>query len=647
MSILTASDLAMHFGAQDVFSGVSLAVARGDRVALVGANGAGKTTLLRILAGLEVPSQGEVHTARGLRLGYLPQRPEFTGEARLYDEMLGVFGDLLAQQEELRRLEAAMADPARHDDALARYGELQARFEAAGGYEYEHRIRHTLLSLGFREADFGEPLARLSGGQRTRALLAKLILSAPDLLLLDEPTNHLDMSAIEWLEETLSSWPGSVIVVAHDRRFLDVVVNRVWELAFGRLEEYPGNYSKYVELRAERRARRLAEYQAQQEEIARKEEFIRRNIAGQRSREAKGRLKRLERLERLEHPPEERKLHLALQAGERAGETVIRTRNLVVGYDDEAAGGERRLFSSPDLCLRRGERAALLGPNGSGKTTFLRTLLGEIPPLEGESHLGYNVRVGYFAQTQEGLTPDRTVLDEVLATKDLLLGEARKYLARFLFTGDDVFKPIRLLSGGERARVALAKLTLQGANLLLLDEPTNHLDIPAQEALQAVLEAYGGTILFVTHDRWLVDALATQVWVVEGDRLQVYSGGYREYLEARAQAAASKAARPKAAPAREQPSAEERAAARERARAAKAAAALEEEIAALEGRLSALEAEIGQASLKQDLEKLRTLGAEYAAVNAELERRLEEWSSQLSAMGERPALGGRPVRAGG
>jgi len=638
MSILTASDLAMHFGAQEVFAGVSLAVARGDRVALVGANGAGKTTLLRILAGLEVPSQGQVHTARGLRLGYLPQSPEFTGQARLYDEMLGVFQDLLAQQEELRRLEAAMADPLRRDDALARYGELQARFEAAGGYEYEHRIRHTLQSLGFREADFAQPLALLSGGQRTRALLAKLILSSPDLLLLDEPTNHLDVSAIEWLEETLVSWPGSVIVVAHDRRFLDVVANRVWELSLGHFEEYPGNYSKYVELRAERQARRLAEYQAQQEEIARQEEFIRRNIAGQRTREAKGRLKRLERMERLERPMEEKRLHLALQASDRTGETVIRTRNLVVGYEDEAAGGGRRLFSSPDLRLRRGERAALLGPNGSGKTTFLRTLLGEIPPLEGESHLGYNVRLGYFAQAQEGLNPDRTVLDEILATKDMLLGEARKYLARFLFTGDDVFKPIRSLSGGERARVALAKLTLQGANLLLLDEPTNHLDIPAQEALQAVLEAYGGTILFVTHDRWLVDALATQVWVLEGERLQVYPGGYREYLGARAQAAAARAARPKPpAPTRAQPSAEEREAARQRARAAKAAAALEEEITALEGRLGALQDEISQAGLQQDLERLRTLSAEYSALNAQLEQRLEEWSAQLSAVGDQPA----------
>ena len=624
MSVLTASGLAMHFGAQDIFAEVSLAVAHGDRIALVGANGAGKTTLLRILAGLETPSAGSVHVARGLRIGYLPQRPEFTGQTRLYDELLGVFDDLRAQQEELRRLEAAMADPATRDDALARYGDLQLRFELAGGYEYEERIKRVLLNLGFARDDFQQPLALLSGGQRTRALLAKLILSAPDLLLLDEPTNHLDLEAMEWLEETLVSWPGSVIVVAHDRRFLDVVANRVWELSFGALEEYPGNYSRYLELREERRARRLAEYEAQQEEIAKTEEFIRRNMAGQRTREAKGRLRRLERLERLERPREEKALRLRLQAGERSGEAVIRTRNLVVGYDDDAPGGGRRLFASPDLRLGRGERAALLGPNGSGKTTFLRTLLGQIPPLQGEAILGYNVRIGYFAQTQEGLDPERSVLEEILASRNLPLAEARNFLGRFLFSGDDVFKPISALSGGERARVALAKLTFEGANLLLLDEPTNHLDIPAQEALQQVLEQFGGTILFVSHDRWLVNALATQVWVVERDQLRVYPGGYGEYLAVRQQAAAQEKAAPKAtqAPRPKGSTPEER----EQARRKRQITALEEEISALEARLQVLREQVSQASLLQDPERVRVLGLEYAQVEAELEGRVAAWT---------------------
>ena len=637
MSVLTASGLAMHYGDQDVFADVSVAVARGDRIALVGANGAGKTTLLRILAGLETPSQGQVQIARGLRIGYLPQQPELTGRARLYDETLGVFQELRAQQEELRRLEAAMADPATHQAALARYGDLQLRFELAGGYEYEQRTRRVLVSLGFSERDLAQPLALLSGGQRTRALLARLLLSAPDLLLLDEPTNHLDLAAMEWLEETLTSWPGSLIVVAHDRRFLDVVANRIWELSQGRLEAYPGNYSRYVALRAERQARRAQEYQAQQAHIARTEEFIRRNIAGQRAKEAKGRQKRLERLERLERPQEEKVLRLHLEPVERAGDTVIHTRNLVVGYDDDAPGGGRRLFSSPDLHLRRGERAALLGPNGSGKTTFLRTLLGEIPPLHGQASLGYGVRVAYFAQAQERLRPERTVLEEILATKDLLVGQARNFLGRFLFSGDDVFKPIAKLSGGERARVALARLTLEGANLLLLDEPTNHLDIPSQEALQAVLERFGGPILFVTHDRWLVHALATQVWVVERERLQVYPHGYAEYLEAREQAAARVAPPAAPRPTRPAPAAETRR--RERARQAQRILALEEEIATLEARLQALQQEISQASLGQDLERVRALSAEYAAANDRLAERMQAWETASAQSQEQP-MGG-------
>ena len=631
MSILTATGLAMHFGAQDIFADISLSVARGDRVALVGANGTGKTTLLRILAGAETPSAGTVHMARGLRLGYLPQRPELMGDARLYDEMLGTFAHLQAQQEELRRLEAAMADPAAREEALARYGDLQHKFEAAGGYDYEERIRRTLINLGFREADFAMPLSLLSGGQRTRALLAKLLLSEPDLLLLDEPTNHLDMSAVEWLEETLTSWPGSLIIVAHDRRFLDVVATRVWELARGRVEEFPGNYSKYVQLREERRARQLAEYEAQQEEIAKTEEFIRRNMAGQRSREAKGRLKRLERVERLERPRDDRTLHLKLQTADRAGETTIYTRNLVVGYDDDAPGGGRRLFSSPDLRLRRGERAALVGPNGSGKTTFLKTLLGQVPPLQGEAHLGYNVRIGYFAQAQEGLRPERTVLEEILDCKNLPLAEARDFCARFLFTGDDALKPVAALSGGERARVALARLTLQGANLLLLDEPTNHLDIPSQEALQDVLEDFNGTILFVSHDRWLIDALATQMWMVEpvGERLVVYPGGYSEYLAAReARRAAEKAAPKDKAQAEERrrgPTPEERAA-RQRQRQEKAIAALEEEISALEARLQGLQEAISGASVRGELERVRALSDEYAQLDGTLHERMRAWT---------------------
>ncbi|MGB9879833.1 MAG: ABC-F family ATP-binding cassette domain-containing protein, partial [Anaerolineae bacterium] len=375
-----------------------------------------------------------------------------------------------------------------------------------------------------RETDFEQPVALLSGGQKTRAQLAKLLLSNPNLLLLDEPTNHLDLQATQWLEEYLSQWKGSLVVVAHDRYFLDKVANRVWEMSFGALEEYPGNYSHYMAVRAERYRQRQAEYEAQKEYIARAEEFIRRYKAGQRSREARSREKRLQHLERLEQPRQQKTMKFALTSKVRGGNNVLTIQGLEVGYDHP-------LIRCPDLLLLRRQRVALLGPNGCGKTTFLKTILGEVPPLAGEVKIGANVQVAYLAQGHENLHEENTVLEEILRVKDLPVEMARGYLGRFLFSGDDVFKRIANLSGGERSRVALAMLALQGANFLLLDEPTNQLDIPSQELLEQVLQNFEGTILFVSHDRYFIDALATQLWVVEKGTLRVYAGNYTAYLE--------------------------------------------------------------------------------------------------------------------
>jgi ATP-binding cassette subfamily F protein 3 len=648
MSILTASDLAKSYGAQDVFWDVSLQIGWGDKVALIGPNGHGKSTLLRLLAGLDTPTAGRVHRARGLRIGWLPQHPDLPGEGTLYDEMLTVFADLQAQQAELRELERAMADPARREGALARYGQAQTRFEMAGGYTYESRIRRVLGGLGFREEEHQFPILRLSGGQKTRALLARLLLEEPDLLLLDEPTNYLDLDALEWLEGYLIEWLGSLVVVAHDRYFLDKVVSRVWELAFGRLEEYPGNYSRYVELRAERMARRLTEYQAQQEHIQRTEEFIRRYKAGQRHREAHGRQKRLDRLERLERPRELQTMRLSMPVAPRSGDMVLATSELVVGHRTD--DGDLRLCSCPDLDLRRGERAALIGPNASGKTTLVRTILGHLPPLAGEVRLGASLRVGYLPQAvgDDGLDPKRTILDEILDVENLPLEKARGFLGRFLFSGDEVFKPIGDLSGGERMRVALAKLTLTKPNFLVLDEPTTHLDIASQEVLQEVLSEFDGTILFVSHDRYLIEALATQVWAiegpalsracpeqsrgVEGGTLHVHRGKYSEYIAERAKREKSgergEPALSKIEGSRdreEKRQGEERLERRERERRAQRMAELEDAIAGLENRLAALAGELTAASAAQDVARLTGLGTEYAQVEEELRRLVAEW----------------------
>lgn len=624
MSIVVAEDLAKYFGAQDIFSGISIQIHHGDKIALVGANGVGKTTLLRIIAGLEAPSSGRLSMAKTLRTGYLSQRADVQAGGTLYEQMAEVFADLRVQQEQLHQLEQEMADPGRRGKAMVRYGEALQLFELAGGYTYEQKIKRVLMGLGFAEADFEKPLALLSGGQRTRAQLAQLLLLNPDLLLLDEPTNHLDLHATEWLEEYLGQWKGSLMVVAHDRYFLDRVANRVWEMSFGALEQFRGNYSHYVEVRAERQNTRQAEFEAQREYIARTEEFVRRYKAGQRSREARGREQRLGRVKRLEPRRQHKAIQFQLSSKVRGGNNVLATRRLRVGYD-------RPLIDCPDLLLLRGERAALLGPNGCGKTSFLKTIVGEIPTLAGEVKVGTNVEVAYFAQGHEDLREQSTVLEQILEVKDLPIEKARGFLGRFLFSGDDAFKPIFNLSGGERGRVALAVLALQGANFLLLDEPTNHLDMQSQELLEQVLQDFDGTLLFVSHDRYFIDALATQVWVVEDGRLQVYSGNYSAYVE---QLRADKEVPP---PAR-RPRAGRRQAQQDVQRAEKMArqlearqADLEAEIQQLETRLSALTRQLELASRAERVDQVYDLGREYADVQEQLERCLDEWAGASPA----------------
>ena len=530
MSILTATNLAKSFGANDIFSDVSLSIPQHARIGLVGANGVGKTTLLRILLGEESPSEGQVHCAQGLRVGYLPQEAIQTTERTLWQECLLPFEHLIKLQSDLAHLADEMSRETDDPTLLEKYGNLQAKFERQEGYTFETRIRQVLSGLGFTALDYGRPLIQFSGGERTRAVLARLLLSEPDLLLLDEPTNHLDIQAIEWLEEYLKNYSGGVVLVSHDRYFLDHVISQIWEMT-PTIEEYRGNYSAYVKQREERYQRRMEEYEAQQGFIAKEEDYIRRNIAGQNTRQAKGRLKRLERLlaeARLTPPMKNRQFKFKMASSGRSGELVLRTHELEVGYHDDL----EVLFKVPDLTLKRGECAAIIGPNGAGKTTFLKTILDQIRPLTGETELGASLQIGYFSQAHDGLHPELTLMEEIQSLAPRMHpAEMRDYLARFLFTSDDVFQLVNTLSGGEQSRLALACLVLQGANLLLLDEPTNHLDLPSQEMLQRNLNEYTGTILLVSHDRYLVDAVATQIWEVDpqNKRLIVFPGTYSQY----------------------------------------------------------------------------------------------------------------------
>jgi ATP-binding cassette subfamily F protein 3 len=631
MPLIVGSSLARSFGANEIFNGVTVSVPHGARIALVGPNGAGKTTLLNILAGLDSPTAGQVHRARGLRIGYLPQESHdaLSGRSTIWEAMLAAFADLREQEIRLRELERQLADGA-SDSLLEEYGHLQAAFEQGGGYLYEARIRQVLDGLGFGEADDHRPAEQLSGGQRTRALLARLLLEEPDVLILDEPTNHLDIDAIEWLERWLKGFSGALIMVSHDRYFMDTLADRVWELVFGNLQEYPGNYSQYVVLREARYEQMAAEYEAQQEYIKKTEDFIQRYIAGQRGGQAKGRRRLLERFLRdqaIDRPREHRTMRLALRAARRSGDRVLMTRHLAVGYSDAPAP----LFYAPDIMLFRGECAALMGPNGVGKTTFIKTILGDLPPLAGEVILGANVEVGYFAQAHRGLNTDKTVLQEIMDTGNMTISQAHSYLGPYLFSGEDAHKPLSALSGGERGRVALAKLALSGANFLLLDEPTNHLDIPSQEILEEVLQNFGGTILLVSHDRYLIRSLATQIWELVEGGLTVFDGPYNEYLEERereAAPAAKRAARP--AETRTSPAPSNAKSGLSPYRRARRLEEVEAAVHALEAERDRLSAELEAASVAGDVDEVTRMGQAYAEAEQQLAALMAEWETLLS-----------------
>lgn len=563
MPILTATELGHSFGADDLFEDINLRLDARDRVGLVGPNGVGKTTLLLLLAGQLAPTTGQVDRSRDVTIGTLRQEAvlAFAGQDNsVYEEMQAVFSSLREREIELRDMEAAMSSGGSSTALLESYGRLQEQFELAGGYSYQVEIKRVLQGLGFPPQEWDTPLLHLSGGQKTRVLLGRLLLEKPDLLILDEPTNHLDIAAVEWLERTLRSWPGALIVVSHDRYFLDSIVSQVWDMNRGRLTAYQGNYSNFVRQRREHWEREQRLFTVEKERLENELTFIRKHIAGGKRDIAKGKLKRLTRdivlIEQVgvsgmegkswleiggrvrtfsanqaarrlrdlklpgERPPP---LNIRLQAEQRSARSVLRARRVTIGYENKP------LITADPFQLERLDCAAILGPNGSGKSTFLRTVLGELRPLEGSFKLGDGVQVGYFAQAHEQLNSRNRVIDELLAHKPMSEEDARNYLAAYLFRGDDVFKSIGDLSGGERGRLALSLLAADGANLLLLDEPTNHLDIPSQEILQAVLERFDGTILLVSHDRYLVNRLANQIWYLEDGRMHVFKGDYEDY----------------------------------------------------------------------------------------------------------------------
>lgn len=527
------SDVYKAYATHDILRGVSLQINPGEHVGLVGRNGAGKTTIFRLVSGEESPDRGDVVRARGVRLGLLAQHVHFEPGTTVHESALAAFGRLQQIEHEMHELEHRMAEVgADLEKVLERYSDLQHEFEREGGFEYAAKAEAILQGLGFEREHWSLETEKLSGGQQNRLGLARLLLAEPDVLLLDEPTNHLDVTAVEWLEEFLQTYASAYVIISHDRYFLDRACRRIVELENGRASSYTGNYSAYLVEREERREAQQRAYENQRQLIEKTEEFIRRNLAGQKTKQAKSRRTMLAKLERVEAVRADRSSgDFRLQSIERTGNHVLMVNEAAIGYPDKL------LARDISFILRRGECLGIIGPNGSGKTTFLKTILKKTPALGGEIQWGTKVQIGYYAQQLDDLDDRNEIIMELrrVAPSTATAGELRSFLARFLFTGDDVYKKVGDLSGGEKGRLALAKLIYSRVNVLVLDEPTNHLDIPSREALEEALDAYEGTILTISHDRYFLDRVATQMLALDGQGVaEHYDGDYTEYHDWRA-----------------------------------------------------------------------------------------------------------------
>lgn len=535
MIILQANKIERSFAGEVLFDNINLQVDERDRIALVGKNGAGKSTLLKILVGEEEPTSGEINKKKDISLSYLAQDSRFESENTIYDEMLHVFNDLRRTERQLRQMELEMGEKSGEDldKLMSDYDRLSENFRQAGGFTYEADIRAILNGFKFDESMWQMKIAELSGGQNTRLALAKMLLEKPNLLVLDEPTNHLDIETIAWLENYLVNYSGALIIVSHDRYFLDKVAIITLDLTKHSLDRYVGNYSRFVELKEQKLVTEAKNYEKQQKEIAALEDFVNRNLVrASTTKRAQSRRKQLEKMERLDKPEAGKKsANMTFQSEKTSGNVVLTVENAAVGYDGE-------VLSQPiNLDLRKMNAVAIVGPNGIGKSTFIKSIVDQIPFIKGEKRFGANVEVGYYDQTQSKLTPSNTVLDELWNDFKLTPEvEIRNRLGAFLFSGDDVKKSVGMLSGGEKARLLLAKLSMENNNFLILDEPTNHLDIDSKEVLENALIDFDGTLLFVSHDRYFINRVATHVLELSENGSTLYLGDYDYYVEKKATA---------------------------------------------------------------------------------------------------------------
>ncbi len=632
------SEVTKSYGAQEVLRGVTFQINPGEHVALVGRNGAGKTTIFRLITGAESPDKGEFDSMRGLRFGVLAQHVDFSGAEKVLDAALSVFENLRSLETKMRELEHAMTETSGDelDRVMHEYSDAQHTYELEGGFSYHARAEAVLLGLGFGKDEFLKRAENLSGGEKNRLGLARLLLLEPDILLLDEPTNHLDVDAVEWLEEFLSSYKSAYLIISHDRFFLDHTVSRVLDLEFGKVESYKGNYSQYVIEKEERREMQQRAYEQQREMIERTEEFIRRNLAGQKTKQAKSRRTLLQRIERLENVSDLDTASFKLKPTARTGDQVLILDKLAIGFPlPDGRGTVKTLAANLNLTLRRGERLGIIGGNGTGKTTLLRTILDEQLPIEGEFRWGTGVNVGYYDQRLLTVDERNTVIEELrtIASSAITDGELRGFLGRFLFSGDDVFKSVAALSGGEKGRLALAKLIYSRVNVLVLDEPTNHLDIASCEALEDALNEFDGTIVTVSHDRYFLDRIATQILAFNDKGAEYFDGGYTEFYDDHHKALAQQQAREVEAQKVERQARKVETPKQNKTNKSRQKAPLpveiEAEIHAAEDELHALAALLSTEDVARDKDKLFEFSEKYQLLEAKIAELYQQWEAAL------------------
>lgn len=641
MIIAQAQDLEQRFGGNTIFSNISFSVPDNARIGLVGPNGAGKTTLLKIMTGQQEPTSGQFTINKGLKVGYIAQENGLDEDKTIWDEMLTVFNDLIEKNKKITKMQEQIADHPEDEDLLKRYDQLAYDFEQEGGFTYQAEIKSILNGFNFKENTWNKVIGTLSGGEKTRLVFVKLLLQKPPVLLLDEPTNYLDLDTLDWLEAFLKNYQGAIITVSHDQYFLDHLANQIFELNFGKLTTFKGNYSQYVKERELMDSQQEAAYEKQQEKIKKEEEFIQKNLVrASTTKRAQSRRKVLDKMERIKPPKHKQKVRINFTSERPSGKEVLIAKDLTIGYPDKV------MVSDIDFQVNKNNRVAIIGPNGIGKSTLLKTIMKKLEPKDGSIKYGASLDIGYYDQELRSLDPSKTVLDTIWDRhKTMPEKDVRSILASFLFTAEDIDKTVGQLSGGQKARLTLTVLSLEKDNFLLMDEPTNHLDIEAKEVLEEALDNYDGTLLFVSHDRYFINELANKIISVRDGHAKIYNGNYSYYLDEKAkQAAAAQEAEAQTAEAETTPAAsqnkgklsyqEQKARDSQKRKLERAVSDAEAKIEKLEAEEKEIQTEMANPDIAASFEKLGPLQEKLSAVQKQLDQANNDWENALDALDE-------------